>query len=173
MRRRGRGGRFSGSRSDGFDDVGLDFELFPLDVAGNEITPETSMTQTFAINNAGVTVNEITNYTFANVIENFSGTFTAEENGDPTDNFVFAPEGEPKSITAPNLNLTARYLPAGSILTLVDGTPVVSTFDSNNDGILNDAITTNEDRLEFIITGTELEAEGVSEILATRGFSLG
>ena len=167
MRRRGRrggGGRFSGSRSDGFDDVLLNFELFPLDTEGNEVVSETTTTQLFAIDNGGVTVNEVANYTFSDVIENFFGTFTAEENGDPSDDFIFAPEGEPKNITAPNLDLTARYLPAGSILTLIDGTPVVSTFDINGDGILNDAITTDEDRLEFVITGTALETEGVSEI---------
>jgi len=144
MARRGRGGRSSASRVADFN-VDISYDLFSLDAAGKERTP------------GNVTVNKITNYTFADAIENFKGDF------DPSQVlFAFASDSpDPAKLdvpTIPFLDLTARYLPDKTLLTLADGTTRII------DGDFNDAKILNGDRIEYIFSGSELEDKKISEV---------
>ena len=169
---RGNSGNFSAGRSDNFD-FSVSFDLFELDVNGNEIFPTINTSQLF-LNSNDFPLNEVTSYTFTNVIENFSGFLGSE---DPTEIFS-AVEFNSLVFNAPRLNLTARYLPAGSILTRADGTPLLNLVNSdeeeffsqiggeallsaNND---NKGLVLTEDRIEYIFTGDGLP-EGISEIV--------
>jgi hypothetical protein len=163
MARRGRGGRSSASRTADFD-VDISYDLYSVDAALNERTPVSNTSSLFAQDiNGNVTVNQVTNYTFADAIENFKGDFN------PLDElFAFAPgspnPGELVVPTIPSLDLTARYLPDSTLLTLADGTPTIIDFDANGDGIKNDGIILDEDRIEYIFSGSELEDKKISEV---------
>jgi hypothetical protein len=172
-------GRYSYSRTQEFD-VDIDFDLFSVDETGKERTPTTDISGVFVaegtrnpaatdeldIDELDITgiikVEQITNYTFDNAIEGFSGRFD-----DSLQVFAFAKGGEtqePLKIENFTLDLTARYLPENTLLTLADGTPTIESFDSNEDEIENDEIILDEDRIEYIFSSPELEAKGISEV---------
>ncbi len=118
MPRRGRGGRSSASRSADFD-VDISYDLFSLDAAGKERTPVFQSNQ----------------YTFGGVIEKFEGTFSLDINNNV---FGFPPDQDEypntNTLTAkiPTLDLTARYLPDNTLLTLANGTLINKRIDDSN-----------------------------------------
>lgn len=164
MPRRGKPGTSSASSAAEFD-VNISYELFSVDAALNQRTPVSNTYSLFAQDASGnVTVNKITNYTFTDAIENFKGDFDPDRVL-----FAFTPGSpDPAKVevpTIPFLDLTARYLPDKTLLTLADGTPTIDgDFDANGDGILNDAKILNGDRIEYIFSGSELEDKGISEV---------
>jgi hypothetical protein len=166
-------GKYSYSRIEAFD-VDLDFDLFSVNPAGKERTPTTDISGVFVAegtpdNITGVTVQPVTNYIFDDAIENFTGSFD-----DSLTIFSFSQPGGEEPVEAETnrvlevenltLDLTARYIPENTLLTLADGTPTIESFDSNGDGIENDEIILDEDRIEYIFSSPELEAEGISEV---------
>lgn len=156
MRRR-RGGRARGRRSNNFDVQPYEFDLFVEDINGNKRIPNSvTFFAPFTPGDAsdGDTT-EITRYIFNEAIENFTGTFTDTD----ANEFGFFEIEIENPLT---LDLTARYLPQGTVITLPDGiTPVVASIDDG--GIpINGVI--EGDRLEYVITGNELEDLGITEL---------
>ena len=139
----------------------FDFNVLISDVNGNEIIPQ--------ITTIEGNIEEITNYTFQNVIEDLSivisnpspleeGFFDTEV----LDNFggLFRFELD----LLGELDLTARYLPAGTIPTLIDGTSINDPLPID-EGFPSDSLALSNDRLEYIISSSELEDNGISELV--------
>ena len=146
----GNGGGVSGSGSAEFD-VSYNFELFPLNDDGEPIEPDE------------ITPNNT--YTFSGVIENFTGGYQINSVDFGEGGLDGIWEYEQAEIFSPlTLDLTARYLSAGTTLTLLDGTiPFNLGDDPNGDGIPNDEIIIESDRIEYILSSPELKARGIEE----------
>lgn len=160
--RKGKGGKVSGSGSSDFD-VSYDLELFPFNEDGTAIIPNTATSTV----RSGTGEIEVTTYTFTSAIENFTGGYQVNST-DFTEDPEFGIGGiwEYESVRIFNpltLDLTARFLPAGTTLTLLDGTVPFNLGDSNGDEILNDEIVIESDRIEYILSSPELEARGINE----------
>jgi hypothetical protein len=149
MARRGRGGRSSASRVADFN-VDISYDLFSLDTAGKERTPVFKSNQ----------------YSFGGVIENFKGSFMQTVNDVGDNVFGFPPDGDGDQNTLmaeiPTLDLTARYLPEKTLLTLADGTLINKRFDDSSNLIDDNAL--DKERIEYIFSGSELEKLGISEV---------
>ena len=141
------GGMYCGSQK---GQVGsfFEFNLFTLDAIGNLRIPEPQ--------EAPFT------FTFPEAIENFGGRFS--DDGGNFDFEVinvtdrFASDGDPSPILSSplNLDLTARYLPQGSLITLPDG-------ESPDEFISDTEEVVDADRIEYVLTSEDFKDLGINE----------
>lgn len=125
------------------------FKIFPLDDRGNLITPE--------LQTASDT------FTFRRAIENFGGRFSDDGGNfdfdviNVTDQFASADDPTPTLSSPLNLDLTARYLPQGSSITLPDG-------ESPDEFISGTEEVVGADRIEYILTSEDFNDLGINEL---------
>ncbi|MEO1671014.1 MAG: Ig-like domain-containing protein, partial [Cyanobacteria bacterium J06631_2] len=158
---RGSGSRGSGSRSAEFN-VNYEFELFTQDDSGNlREDIEGDLTNNIgifpnAIENFQITINETSDLFL------FDGSDAIQISSNQLNGF---PAEVPNEI---NLDLTARFVPAGQTISLPDGG--VPVFPSGDPSSIEDDInnanprTTSGARIEYSLTSSELASVGVDEI---------
>ena len=139
---RGSGRRNSGSRSADISSI-YEFDLFELDDFFNKRTPDA-------------------NGTFIGAVENFSlSILDVDGNGD----FLGINDDELDDLT---LNFTPRFVTAGSTISLLNGTPVIAAdpnlMDVNRNVNSDGTSTTENDRIEFTITGDGLNTLSINEL---------
>ena len=145
---RGSGGRGDGSVMQNIVVENFNFELFAIDDN--------------AINNESRTRNS--HGTFEGAIENFTATFT--DSGGPDFDFFF----DPVEIEKSTLDLTTRYLPSETVITLPGSTEQIVPSENDagspvfsDDDPYDQVVDENQPRIEFIITGDSLENKGIIE----------
>ena len=126
----------------------FEFEISILDVSGNLIMPKPQEAQF--------------TFTFPEAIENFRGRFSDNDNNfgfeviNVTDRFASDDDPQPTIASPLTLDLTARYLPKDSSITLPDG-------ESPDEFISGTEEVVDVDRIEYILTSKDFNDLGINE----------